>query len=88
MMNQEKKAKFDKLVSDTDKVIKDYIEYHDIKYPLAEWLTIAEYCKKFDIPRTQLVTTWIMRGVIPKQNVVTIPELNNLRLIRAVKYQG
>lgn len=86
-MNEQEKANFEKLISVTDKVIKDYIEYHDIKYPLTEWLTISEYCKKFDIPRTQIVTTWINRGVIPKSNVVTIPELNNLRLIRAVKYQ-
>lgn len=87
MMNQEEREKFEKVIADTDKAIKQYIDENGVEYPLDEWLTISEYCKKFNIPRTQVVTTWINRGVIPKKNVVTIPELNNLRLIKAIKYQ-
>lgn len=87
MMNEEEKAKFDSLIASADKAIKDYVEYKGIKYPMTDWVTITEYCKRFNIPRTQTVTTWIRRGVIPKSHVITIPEYNNIRLIKAVPYQ-
>lgn len=88
MLNKEEQERFDKLIADGEQIIKDYVTKNGVKYPLTEWLTATEYCKKFNIPRTQIITTWINRGVIPKKNVVTFPELNNLRLIKAEKYQG
>lgn len=56
-------------------------------YPLSDWLTPKEYAKRFDIPSTQVITNWIRRGVIPKENVVTIQELNNLTLVKAMPYK-
>ena len=53
-----------------------------------DWVTIKEYCKRFDIANTQTVTNWISRGIIPREDVHIIPELNNIRMIRAKKYQS
>jgi len=53
-----------------------------------EWVTITEYCNRFGIANTQTVTYWIQRGIIPKENVVTIEEYNNIRLIKAIPYNG
>ena len=57
------------------------------QYPLSDWLTPKEYAKRFDLRSTQVITNWIRRGVIPKENVVTIQELNNLTLVEAVPYR-
>ena len=51
-----------------------------------EWLTQTEYCKRFGISGVNVVNNWIRRGIIPTDNVTTIPELNNIRLIKAVPY--
>ena len=57
------------------------------QYSLSDWLTPKEYAKRFDLRSTQVITNWIHRGVIPKENVVTIQELNNLTLVKAVPYR-
>ncbi len=53
---------------------------------LDEWLTVKVYCQRFGISSTNVVSNWIKRGVIPQENVIRVAELNNLKLIRAVKY--
>lgn len=53
-----------------------------------QWVTISEYCKRFNIANTQTVTNWIQRGIVPEENVVTIPEYNNIRLIKAIPYNN
>ena len=53
----------------------------------SEWVTIKEYCKRFNIDNTQTVTNWIRRGIIPEEDIRVIPELNDIRMIRAKKYQ-
>ena len=57
------------------------------QYPLSDWLTPKEYARRFDIRSTQVITNWIRRGVIPKENVVIIHELNNLTLVKAMPYR-
>ena len=57
------------------------------QYPLSDWLTPKEYAKRFDIQSTQVITNWIRRGIIPKENVVRIQELNNLTLVKAMQYR-
>ncbi|GAB3255965.1 hypothetical protein GCM10027347_17480 [Larkinella harenae] len=52
----------------------------------AEWLTIARYSKKYDIPQST-ITSWISRGVIPADAVQDLPELNNIRLIKDQPYR-
>ena len=53
----------------------------------SEWVTIEEYCKRFNIKNIAIVINWIKRGIVPKENVVTIEELNNAIVIKAIPYQ-
>ena len=65
----------------------NFLSQNGRQYPLSDWLTPKEYAKRFDIQSTQVITNWIRRGVIPKENVVTIQELNNLTLVKAMPYR-
>ena len=53
---------------------------------LNEWLTLKAYCQRFGITSTNVVSNWIKRGIVPAENLMNVPELNDLKLIRAVKY--
>ncbi|AYQ31399.1 hypothetical protein [Runella sp. SP2] len=53
---------------------------------LSDWVTIKEYAKRFNLESTNVVSNWIKRGIIPAENVREIPELNNIKLIKAVPY--
>ncbi len=64
-----------------------YLKLNGIEYKLSEWVTPKKYAKLFGLESTMVVTNWISRGVIPPQNVITIPELNDLKLIKAVPYR-
>ena len=84
-----KKQTFEELMSNTDALIIQavkFMEINGIRYDLGEWVTIAEYTKRFGIKSTNVVTNWIRRGVVPTENVITVPELNDIRLIKAVPY--
>ncbi|TLV02721.1 hypothetical protein [Dyadobacter luticola] len=54
---------------------------------LSEWVTIKEYCKRFNIKNIETVLNWINRGIVPKENVVIVEEFNNTKLIKAIPYQ-
>lgn len=54
---------------------------------LAEWVTIKEYTRRFELGSTNVVSNWILRGIIPPENVRTIKELNDIRLIKAIPYK-
>jgi DNA-binding FrmR family transcriptional regulator len=62
------------------------IEIAGQRYPLSDWLTISQYCERFGLSSTSVVTNWLKRGVIPTENTVLVKPLNNLRLIRAIPY--
>lgn len=79
------------LLSRADETIKEarqILDQNGVTYNLGEWLTVKRYCEKFGIANTQTVTNWIARGIIPPENVVEIPELNNLKLIKNVEYKA
>jgi hypothetical protein len=76
-------AKGEGLIAQAERAL---IEKNGQKYDLNEWITIAEYVKRFDLNSTSVVSNWIKRGVIPAQNILLIPELNDIRLIKAVPY--
>ncbi|MCF0073766.1 hypothetical protein LZD49_25025 [Dyadobacter sp. CY261] len=65
----------------------DYLSKDGKIYELNDWVTVAEYCKRFNIPNTQTVSNWIKRGIIPAENTVVIEEYNHIRLIKAIPYQ-
>ena len=69
-----------------DRAVK-YLNDNGVEYQLDDWLTVKRYCERFGIKDTQIVTNWIKRGVIPPENVVSVEELNGLRLIKAVPYR-
>ncbi|MCF0059273.1 hypothetical protein [Dyadobacter sp. CY356] len=86
---EEFKAHLQALIADTDLMIQDaksYLISQGEVVDLTDWVTIKEYCKRFDIRNTETVTNWISRGIIPTENVRTIEEFNNTRLVKAVQY--
>ncbi|MDZ7898044.1 MAG: hypothetical protein U5N85_08455 [Arcicella sp.] len=58
----------------------------DYTINLNEWVTMKEYSKRFNLSTTNVVTNWIKRGIIPQDNIRTVPMLNGLKLIKAIKY--
>jgi hypothetical protein len=58
----------------------------DYTINLNEWVTMKEYSKRFNLSTTNVVTNWIKRGIIPQENIRTVPMLNGLKLIKSVKY--
>ncbi|NIJ55701.1 hypothetical protein [Dyadobacter arcticus] len=64
------------------------IEIDGRKYPLSEWVTMKEYCRRFGLKNTMVINNWITRQIIPKENILNISQLNDLRLIKAVPYKG
>ncbi len=53
----------------------------------AEWLTIANYAKKY-CTTTHVVTNWIRRGLIPEECVYTLSALNDLRMVKDQVYKN
>lgn len=64
----------------------NYLMQNGTKFPLDEWVTIAEYAKRFNLKSTNVVSNWIKRGIIPAGNILDVPELNDIRLIKAIPY--
>lgn len=58
------------------------------KYELSEWVTLSDYCKHYGIKSTSRVSNWILRGIIPQENIINVSRLNNLTLIRLLPYKG
>ena len=52
-----------------------------------KWVTVKEYVKRYNLKSLNIVTNWIRRGIIPPENVRVVPELNDLRLVKAVPYK-
>jgi hypothetical protein len=64
------------------------VKYKGITYAFPEWTTIVNYCKLHSIKNPKTISDWVNQGIISAQNIVIIEELNNLKLIRNVHYQG
>jgi len=57
------------------------------RYNLDEWLTPAEYAKQYGLRSVNNVTNWMVRGIIPAVDILEVPELNGLRLVRNKPYR-
>jgi hypothetical protein len=57
----------------------------DKEYNLRDWMTLSDYCKKYDIKPSRL-SNWIERGIIPDDCMIVIPELNGLKLVKNQPY--
>jgi len=64
----------------------NFISTPEFVIDLNEWITIKEYANRFQLSSTNVVSNWIKRGLVPPSNIRTLPMLNNLKLIKAVKY--
>ena len=62
------------------------VKYKGVTYAFPEWTTIVNYCKLHGIKNPQTVSNWVNRGIVSAQNVVIIKELNDLKLIRNLRY--
>lgn len=59
----------------------------DKEYKLREWMTLSDYCRKYNIKPSRL-SNWIERDVIPDGCIIVIPELNGLKLIKNQPYMA
>ncbi len=50
----------------------DLLRLNGITYDLGEWLTIANYAKKYSVD-THIVTNWIRWQAIPADSLIEIP---------------
>lgn len=64
----------------------NFLLHNGVELALDKWVTIAKYAEMYDTS-TQTVTNWISRGIVPPENIRVVEELNDLRLIKAVKYR-
>ncbi|WP_138992738.1 hypothetical protein [Larkinella sp. C7] len=64
----------------------DFLKVNGHELILDEWLTIAEYSKKYGMD-SHVITNWIRRGTIPADSVVEIPKFNNIRLVKDRAYR-
>lgn len=72
----------EKLIAEADNLITT----PEFTIDLNEWITMKEYTRRFQLSSTNVVSNWIKRGLVPPSNIRTLPMLNNLKLIKAVKY--
>ncbi len=92
---EKSKKKVEQLNKEYDEIMAQFEEAKQIsidvdgkEYSLNNWVTIQNYCKMFNIGSTSVVTNWIKRGKIPSENILDLKELNNIRLVKAISYQG
>lgn len=57
-----------------------------VQVDLTQWLTIKRYAQRYGLT-TQVVTNWIARGIIPVECTMSLPELNDLRLVKNQPYR-
>ncbi len=82
-------AKTRMMINEIDEAIKEcdtLLSTPEFMIDLNEWITMKEYTKRFKLASTNVVSNWIKRGVVPPANIRVLPMLNNLKLIKAVKY--
>jgi S-methylmethionine-dependent homocysteine/selenocysteine methylase len=54
---------------------------------IGKYLTIKNYCKKYNIKEESVVTNWIRRGIVSQEDVHTFEDLNGLRMIKDKLYR-
>lgn len=59
-----------------------YLALNGKQYNLEDWLTPVEYARRYGLRSANNVTNWMIRGIIPPADILDVPELNGLRLIR------
>ncbi|PKK37099.1 hypothetical protein BWI96_06975 [Siphonobacter sp. SORGH_AS_0500] len=83
------KLEFEQFTADAERIInsiKGAVVYNGVEYKLGEWVTITDYCRLYNKSHGT-VMNWIARGIVPEHDLVIIPELNNLKLLRNTPYR-
>ncbi len=78
------------LINNTKNVINridDVLKINGFEYILTEWLTPKEYAKQYHLASISVISNWMKRGVIPKEDIVESKSLNGLKLIRNKVYK-
>ena len=78
------------LLQESDALINEvnsYLTRNGVTFNLSEWITLKEYARRYGLDSTNVVSNWISRGIIPSENVQEFPDLNGLKLVRAIPYR-
>jgi hypothetical protein len=78
------------LINNTKNVINridDALKLNGFEYILSEWLTPKEYAKQYNLASISVISNWMKRGIIPKEDIVESKSLNGLKLIRNKIYK-
>ena len=62
------------------------LQAHGFVVDTTQWLTIKRYAERYEVSQ-QVVVNWINRGVIPADCVLTLPEFNDMRLVKNQPYR-
>jgi len=62
------------------------LQANGIVVDTSQWLTIKRYAEKYCVSQ-QVVVNWLGRGVIPADCTMTLPEINDIRLIKDQSYK-
>ena len=89
MANLEKQSTV-QLLAESKQLIetaKEYLRSQGKVVEIGKYLTIKNYCKKYDFKDESLVMDLIIRGVIPPEDVHTFEDLNGISMIKDRSYQ-
>lgn len=84
-MTSEIREKLDEIHSLMNEISQSKLTIMDKEYDLAEWITLTDYSKKYNLSISR-VQQWIIRGVVPSDCVIVVPELNYLKLLKNKMY--
>ena len=78
------------LINNTKNVlirVDDALKINGFEYILTEWMTPKEYAKQYNLASISVISNWMKRGIIPKEDIVESKSLNGLKLIRNKIYK-
>jgi hypothetical protein len=79
------------LMSKADELIEEarnYLVAQGEPVDRSEWLTIKEYCARFNIHHPETVLELIEKGIITKDDTMVLKDMNSIRMIKANNYAG
>lgn len=83
-------SEIDHTFDNVEKMMKDLtkskLTIMDKEYNLSQWITLSDYSKSNNLSVAR-VQNWIIRGVVPTDCVLVVPELNHLKLIKNQSYE-
>ncbi|GLU56158.1 hypothetical protein [Dyadobacter frigoris] len=84
-LKSEIREKLDEIHSMMNEISHSKLTIMDIEYDLSEWITLTDYSKKYNLSISR-VQQWIIRGIVPSDCVIVVPELNYLKLLKNKMY--